>query len=156
MLSFHTIVVPTDFSDLSLAALGYAASFAERYNAKLEVIYVNEPALRVTDLAWVGIDERATEKEITDQSRRTLEKHLAAHLPPDTKVEATVVTGDAVDEITRLATDKNADLIVMATHGRSGLSHVLMGSTAEQVVRSAPCPVLTLRQPKQGKSEATG
>jgi universal stress protein A len=63
------------------------------------------------------------------------------------KVEATVLTGKAVDGIIQFARDQNADLLVMCTHGRTGLSHVLMGSTAEAVVREAPCPVLTLRQP---------
>lgn len=146
-LKFQVIVVPIDFSDYSLRALPYAVSLAERFDARLKVVYINEPSLQVSDVAWVGVDERTIDEDHLAQSRRALEKLVLDKIPNDIATDAEILTGDPVDKIVSYATDQNADLIVMATHGRGGLSHVLMGSVAEHVVRKAPCPVLTLKQP---------
>lgn len=147
MLSFKIIVVPTDFSDYSLRSLPYAIDLAARYGARLKIVFVNEPSLQVSDVAWVGVDERAMNTDHVREARRHLEKMVIDQVPPDVPADAEILSGNAVDEIIRYSRDVNADLIVMATHGRSGVSHMLMGSTAEQVVRKAPCPVLTLKQP---------
>jgi len=147
MLSFRIIVMPTDFSDYSLRALPYAIDLAAKYGARLKVIFVNEPSMQVSDVAWVGVDERAMNEDHSREARRHLEKLVLDQVPRDVPADAEVLSGNAVDEVIRYARDVNADLIVMATHGRSGVSHMLMGSTAEQVVRKAPCPVLTLKQP---------
>ncbi|MDH3198158.1 MAG: universal stress protein [Candidatus Krumholzibacteria bacterium] len=147
MLAFKIIVVPTDFSDHSLRALPYAVSLAEKFNARLKVIFVSEPALQVADVAWVGIDERSMSQEHLEEARRNLERIALEQVPTDVQVDAEVLTGDAVEAVISYARDVNADLVVMATHGRGGLSHMLMGSVAEQIVRKAPCPVLTLKQP---------
>ena len=147
MLHFNVIVVPTDFSDHSLRALPYAVSLAERYHAKLKVVHVNEPSLQVSDVAWVGVDDRTSIADRSENSRRTLEKIVLDHVPRDVPVDAEILTGDPVDSVVDFVRDCGADLIVMATHGRGGISHVLMGSVAEHIVRKAPCPVLTLKQP---------
>ena len=147
MLAFKVIVVPTDFSDHSLRALPYAVSLAEKFHARLKVVFVSEPALQVADVAWVGIDERSMSQEHLQEARRNLERIALDQVPTDVPVDAEVLTGDAVEAVISYARDVNADLIVMATHGRGGISHVLMGSVAEQIVRKAPCPVLTLKQP---------
>jgi len=147
MLSFKIIVVPTDFSDYSLRSLPYAIDLAAKYGARLKIVFVNEPSLQVSDVAWVGVDERAMNTDHVREARRHLEKMVIDQVPPDVPADAEILSGNAVDEIIRFSRDVNADLIVMATHGRSGVSHMLMGSTAEQVVRKAPCPVLTLKQP---------
>lgn len=147
MLAFKIIVVPTDFSDHSLRALPYAVSLAERFNARLKVVFVSEPALQVADVAWVGVDERSMSQEHLEEARRNLERIALEQVPTDVQVDAEVLTGDAVEAVISYARDVNADLVVMATHGRGGLSHMLMGSVAEQIVRKAPCPVLTLKQP---------
>ena len=149
MLSFNVIVVPTDFSDHSLRALAYAIGLAEQYEAAIKILYVNEPALQVSDMAWVGVDERSLTKERVKEARDQLDRIIQDQFPSNVEAEAEVRSGDAVDEITGYADAVNADLIVMATHGRTGLSHVLMGSTAEQVIRRASCPVLTLKHPMQ-------
>lgn len=149
MLSFNVILVPTDFSDHSLRALSYAIGLAEKYGADIKILYVNEPALQVSDMAWVGVDERSLKNEHVKEARQNLERIVREKIPPDLPSAAEVRNGDAVDEIIRFADDINADVIVMATHGRSGLSHMLMGSTAEQVIRKASCPVLTLKHPMQ-------
>ena len=147
MLSFKVIVVPTDFSDYSMRALPYAVDLAAKYNARLKVVFVNEPSLQVSDVAWVGVDERAVNSDHVREARRHLEKLVLEQVPTDVPTDAEILTGNAVEEVIRYARDVNADLIIMATHGRSGVSHMLMGSTAEHVVRKAPCPVLTLKQP---------
>jgi len=147
MLNFNVIVVTTDLSDYSLRALPYAIGLAERFDAKLKVVCVNEPALQVSDVAWVGIDTRASDEERQRDAMNAIEKIIREQVPRGVDVEAKVFTGNAVENIINYARDTNADLLVMCTHGRSGLSHVLMGSTAEAIVRRAPCPVLTLKQP---------
>jgi nucleotide-binding universal stress UspA family protein len=149
MLSFNVIVVPTDFSDFSMRALDYALGLAEKYDAKVEVLYVAEQTLQVSDMAWVGVDDRSIKDEHAEEARRQLEQLVAEKVPDDLPAAAEVRTGDAVDEIIGFAEERGADLIVMATHGRTGLSHMLMGSTAERVIRKASCPVLTLKQPMQ-------
>lgn len=153
MLSFRIIVVPTDFSDYSMRALPYAVDLASRYNARLKVVFVNEPSLHVSDVAWVGVDERTVSDDHAREARRHLEKLVLEFVPADVPADAEILSGNAVDEIIRFSSDVNADLIIMATHGRSGVSHMLMGSTAEQVVRKAPCPVLTLKQPMTIRGE---
>jgi nucleotide-binding universal stress UspA family protein len=147
MLSFRIIVMPTDFSDYSLRALPYAIDLAEKYDARLKVVFVSEPSMQVSDVAWVGVDERAMNEDHAREARRHLEKIILEQVPNDLPADAEILSGNAVDEVIGYAREVNADLIVMATHGRSGVSHMLMGSTAEQVVRKAPCPVLTLKQP---------
>jgi universal stress protein A len=149
MLSFSVIAVPTDFSDHSLRALSYALGLAEKYDADVKILFVNEPALQVSDMAWVGVDERSLKDEHVKEARANLDQIVREQISPDMPVEAVIRSGDAVDEIIAYADEVNADLIVMATHGRTGLSHILMGSTAEQVIRRASCPVLTLKHPMQ-------
>lgn len=147
MLSFNVIIVPTDFSDHSLRALAYAIGLAEKYGASVNLIFVKEPSLQVSDMAWVGVDERSLKEEHLKEAQRNMERIVKEQIPPELAAEPVVRSGDAVEEIIRYADKLNADLIVMATHGRSGLSHMLMGSTAEHVIRKAPCPVLTLKHP---------
>lgn len=147
MISLNVIVVPTDFSERSLVALEYATGLADKYDAKLKVIFVNEPGLSISDMAWVGVDKRAMDEEKIKESRRHIEEIVLKRIPVDVPADAEIIQGEAVTKIIEYAEDVNADLIVMATHGRTGVSHVLMGSVAEQVVRKAPCPVLTLKQP---------
>jgi nucleotide-binding universal stress UspA family protein len=147
MLNFNVIVMTTDLSDYSLRALPYAVGLAERFDAKLKILCINEPSLPVADAAWGGFDVRSTDNALITEAKQTLDQIVREQIPRDVPVDAMVVTGNAVDAIIDYARDQNADLLVMCTHGRTGLSHVLMGSTAEAVVRRAPCPVLTLRQP---------
>jgi nucleotide-binding universal stress UspA family protein len=147
MLNFNIIVVTTDLSEYSLRALPYAVGLAERFEAKLKILCINEPTVPISDVAWTGIDVHATDNALLTEARRALDKIVSEQVPRDLDVESKVITGNPVEGIIEFAREQNADLLVMCTHGRTGLSHVLMGSTAEAVVRRAPCPVLTLRQP---------
>jgi len=147
MLNFNIIVVSTDLSDYSLRALPYAIGLAERFEARLKIVCVQEPTLQVSDVAWVGIDTRAADEATARDTKAALDKIIREQVPDGLDAEAEVLTGNPVESIVNYARDTNADLLVLCTHGRGGLSHMLMGSTAEALVRRAPCPVLTLRQP---------
>jgi universal stress protein A len=147
MLNFNLIIVTTDLSDYSLRALPYAIGLAERFDADLRVISVNEPALPVSDVAWVSPMIAATDDERAAEIKQTLDKLISDQVPSTVRAESKVLFGNPVDAIVEYARETNADLIVSCTHGRGGLSHVLMGSTAEALVRHSPCPVLTLKQP---------
>jgi universal stress protein A len=147
MLNFNLIIVTTDLSDYSLRALPYAVGLAERFDAELKVVSVNEPALPVSDVAWVSPMIAATDDERAAEIKQTLDKLITDQVPRTVRAESKVLFGNPVDAIVEFARETNADLIVSCTHGRGGLSHVLMGSTAEALVRHSPCPVLTLKQP---------
>jgi universal stress protein A len=146
MLNFNVIIVTTDLSEYSLRALPYAVGLAERFEAQLKLVCVSEPAIQVADVAFVGIDPVLSQHQHSAVIRDGLAK-IVAGLPKTLDVEAKVLEGVAVDQIVKYAQETNADLIVSCTHGRTGFAHVLMGSTAEALVRRAPCPVLTLKQP---------
>ena len=147
MLAFREIVVTTDFSDRSLRALPYATGLAELFDARLRLVYAYEPVPRVTDVAWTGTSIEAMEKDDRDKATQSLEKIVSEQIPENIRAEAVVLDGKPVNAIIRYAEDENIDLIVMSTSGRTGLTHALMGSTAEALVRKAPCPVLTVKQP---------
>jgi len=138
------ILFPTDFSTLSDAALRHATALARDMGAKLLIVHVEEPpAAYGTGEMYYGIP---------DPDMPALQKMLAAVVPSDPSVpfEHRMITGDPASEIVALAKDEKADLIVMGTHGRTGLGRLLMGSTAEAVVRRAPCPVFTFKENKPG------
>ncbi len=147
MISFKEIVVPTDFSEHSLRALDYAVGLAQKFSSNLKLIYVIESMLQPADLAWTNVDQSELSKQHKESAQKQLETLKRERIPKGIASEASVVLGKAFVEIVRYARSVNADLIVMATHGHGGLSHILLGSTAERVVRKAPCPVLTIKHP---------
>ncbi len=135
------ILVPTDFSHTDDAAMELAASLARDSGATLLIVHAEEPptAYGGGEL-YYGLPEPATDN---------LRKMLSKVQPKDASVafEHRLITGDPAHAIVRLAKEEHVDLIVMGTHGRSGLSRMLMGSVAETIVRRAECPVLTYKQP---------
>lgn len=134
-----TILFPTDFSTLSDAALGHATALAKDTGAKLLIVHVEEPP------AAYGAGEMYY--GIPDPDNAELRRMLAKVVPSDPSVayEHRLVIGDPADEIVRLAEQEKVDLIVLGTHGRTGLRRMLMGSVAEAVVRRATCPVFTFK-----------
>lgn len=146
MLPIKTIVHPTDFSANSRYAWEVACALARDYGANLLVIHVEPPAPSYSELGAippVPID------------RHALERQLAEVKPSDAtlSVARTLRFGDEMIEITKFASENEADLIVMGTHGRTGLGRLLMGSVAEAVLRHAPCPVLTVKTPLKGQAK---
>jgi nucleotide-binding universal stress UspA family protein len=150
MISLKQVLFPTDFSELSVNALKYARSFAETFNAELHVLHVvDEAALYWTAVAPNSVPVGPSIDELTTIAKTEMEKFAKANLGNlKAGVITKVVTGRPFMEIIRYARDKTIDLVVIGTHGRSGLHHVLLGSVAEKVVRKAPCPVLTIRHPE--------
>jgi universal stress protein A len=144
-IRLQKILLPTDFSNYSAAATKYACELAKRFDAELHLLHTLETHLASTPTFGFGLD---LPKYVTE-SKAAVEKSLAGVLDPQWAAGRTVVkamvAGSPKVEIIAYARKHNIDLIVLATHGRTGLAHVLMGSVAESVVRTAPCPVLTVR-----------
>ena len=148
MAEINKILYPTDFSDLSAYALGYAALLAERLGAALHCIHVVDDSYQYwLSLEVTTIPAGPPVAELIDASAKQLDTFLADKVPPGVTVTKKILIGRPFVEIVRCARAEKVDLIVTGTHGRSGLSHVLMGSVAEKVVRKSPCPVLTVRHP---------
>jgi nucleotide-binding universal stress UspA family protein len=147
------ILVPVDFSDTSLHALDYAIEFGKPFKAALTVLFVVEPVYYATpaDLYGPAADLGALLEE-----QRRIGKEQLARLAADLKkrrvpAQTVLQTGTAYQVITDAARKVKADLIVLGTHGRTGFTHLLLGSVAERVVRTAPCPVITVRGKNSGK-----
>ena len=142
------IVFPVDFSPLSDSALPYAESMARDMGATLLIVHVEEPAV-----VYMAGESYVT---VMEPDRAALKEVLSQIVPSDSSIacEHHLLFGGPAEKIVNFAADKKADLIVMATHGRSGLKHILMGSVAEAVVRKAGCPVFTFK-PKRLTETAT-
>jgi universal stress protein A len=141
MLSIRRILHPTDFSANSAAALKVACSLAHDHGAELVLAHVTQVPLPMVAEGLVTIVAPPDYDVIRQQIKQVPIDD------PTLTVERIDLLGDAATEILQLATDKNCDLIVLGTHGRTGLKRLLMGSVAEEVVRKANCPVLTVKTP---------
>jgi universal stress protein A len=144
-MDIHRILAPTDFSDLSKQGLKSALELAQVYGAKLSLIHVVEPPPYPVE----GIVPSHLGATLLDDLERQASHELAQMLPVTqggtVDVARRVVVGIPYRKIVEVAEEEKADLLVMTTHGRTGLSHLVMGSVAEKIVRTAPCPVLTIR-----------
>ena len=144
----NKILVPVDFSDFSTKALDYALAFADQFDARIILLHVVEPAVypESSMLVATTLDDLNTDfLQVAQQKLGELRRDRIGERVPS---ELLVRMGRAFSEIAAAATDLDVDLIILATHGYTGLKHVLLGSTAERVVRHAPCPVLTVRDPE--------
>jgi universal stress protein A len=155
MMAVRQILVPIDFSAPSRAALTYAVALAERLGATLEVLHVWEPPRYVGPeaVAFVPADVAHPDWEEVRQRVRTEVERLVASVGGASPARVRVVPGAPRELIPEVAAEIGAELVIMGTHGRSGLARVFLGSVAEAVVRHAPCPVLTLRAPPRGAGE---
>lgn len=145
-IQIQKILVPVDFSPQSMKALQYALSFAEQYNARLVLLNVVEPAVYPTELGYIPSEIETLHESVLAGARERLRKLVQEQMPPGIPAEQQIRVGSPYLEITAAAKEMNSDLIVIATHGYTGLKHVFLGSTAERVIRHAPCPVLTVRE----------
>jgi len=146
MLALKTILVPTDFSEASETALEYAKGLASAFGSSIHVVHVMEDLLAH---AWSAEVYVASMPNLRHEIEQEAKDRLAAMIEPDDRarfsVSTTVVAGSPFLEIVRYAKANAVDLIVMGTHGRGPIAHMLLGSVAEKVVRKSPCPVLTVR-----------
>ncbi len=144
-LPIRRILVPIDFSVHSKNALRYAVPMAEQYNAMLHLIYVIEPTVYPADLGFGQVIVPGVEEELRTKSEDELRLLVENEIGGRAKAEYVVRTGKPHQEILSEAEDKGADLIIVATHGHTGVEQMLFGSTAMRIVRLARCPVLTIR-----------
>ena len=144
-IRLQKILLPIDFSNHSAAATKYACELATKFDAELHLLHTLEQHIASTPEFGMGL---ALPRYI-NESRAAAEKALAGVLDPKWSAGRTVIQavieGTPKVEIIRYASRQNIDLIVLSTHGRTGLPHLMMGSVAESVVRTSPCPVLTVR-----------
>lgn len=150
MEQIKKILVPIDFSDYSKNALKYAARFAKQFNAKIYLIYVVEPMIYPADFSMGQVAIPSTDIDLHSRAEEELKKLAKDIINSNSQVEILIKTGKPFVEIIETASANDIDLIIIATHGHTGVEHLLFGSTAEKVVRKAPCPVLTLREPIKG------
>ena len=147
MLALKTVLVPTDFSDASESALRYGKAMAEAFGASLHVVHVMEDLLAHAWAAEVYVSSMPQLRdEIEKESRQRLETLLGEGDRTKFRAEIALLAGNPFLEIIRYAKAHDVDLIVMGTHGRGPIAHMLLGSVAEKVVRKSPCPVLTVRE----------
>lgn len=141
VLGIDHILVPIDFSRTSVEALRYAVPLARQFGAKLTLFYAIEPPPYGPELSFPAVNLTATKIA----AREKLTKLANRAIPKEVKCRVEVRCGPAYECAIEAARERGVDLIVLTTHGYTGLKHVLMGSTAERVVRHAPCPVLVVR-----------
>lgn len=144
MINYQKILCPIDYSDCSMNALAYAAKLAIKDSARLYLIYVKEE--HASDYGGLKFDAELNRTAETDAA---IEQKLRSSIPEEIRrcinIETLIRVGIPFEEILKAARDLEADLIVMGTHGRTGISHMVIGSVTEKVIRNAPCPVLCIR-----------
>ena len=148
MAAYKKILLTTDFSDYSKVAIPHAVTMAHQFGSEITVLHVLEPLLTPVDFAWgpMALSED-WESQRTEHSRQFLDEWVKSEIPPDITVTPYLAHGIPIREILRAIDEQNIELVVMATHGQTGISHALFGSTTEKVVRRSPIPVLTIHQP---------
>lgn len=149
---FRKILVPTDFSETAGTALYYAKELAHQFNAELHLVHVCEDPMLLAGWPVMASVPAPEVGEEVAALREQLKSLMASDDRTPLKTDVHVIIGQPTGlAISRYAAEHEFELIVMGTHGRGPLTHALMGSVAEHVVRSAPCPVLTIRHPTHGK-----
>lgn len=145
-IQIHTILCPVDFSESSEHALRYAKAFAQAHQARLLLLHVVDlPAGYLTSEIPLPADALEQQKAACTENLTAVTETVRREHP---QTDWLVEEGNPSPRIIETARKHNVDLIVIGTHGRTGLAHVLLGSVAEKVVRRAPCPVLTVKHPE--------
>lgn len=153
MITFGRILAPTDFSSHSHEALRYACGLAERFGAELHLIHVlSEIVPTGPDPLLMPVMPPQFYAEDEQRAKDALKTAIKPEWGAPASLSTAVCWGAPAEAIVDYAAENKADLLVIATHGRTGLSHVLMGSVAERIVRESPCPVLTIRSAPAGAS----
>jgi nucleotide-binding universal stress UspA family protein len=141
-IQIENILVPVDLSEPSLKSVQYAITFGRHFGAKLTLLYVVPPMIYTPELPYPIPDP----PDQTEQLQKELHEFRAARIPEDVKVDTVVCTEATPEGILSVAREYRSDLIIITTHGRTGLKRLFLGSTAERVVREAPCPVLVVHE----------
>jgi nucleotide-binding universal stress UspA family protein len=149
MIKIAKILHPTDFSEPSKLALEYAAALAKKFDAELEILHIMFDETQVVSFYLPQVTMQSLSADIETGSEKQLTEFIESQPSlKGVKYTKQLIKGTPFIEINKRAEQIGADMIVLGTHGRTGLDHVLFGSTAEKVVRKAPCPVFTVRPEK--------
>ena len=143
MKEFKKILVPTDYSDVSTTALDYALSLSKLFGARVFLLHALD-TIPVLALQTVDLTTETVIFETERNARDDMHQFAESKINEMSNIVEVVRKGVAEEEIVKFAKEEGIDLIIMATRGRSGLSHVLMGSVAEKVIQQSPVPVLTI------------
>jgi nucleotide-binding universal stress UspA family protein len=151
MVKPKRVLWPTDFSELSLHAGRYARGFCRQFDAQLHVIHVVPPPLSpdVSLIVSAEVPVSVSEPELLEGAESALAQLIREHFEDDQSIVTKILFGNPWPSICSYANDNEIDLVIVTTHGRTGLTHALIGSTAERIVQHAPCPVLTIKHPQK-------
>lgn len=149
MLTMKKILIPIDFSEYSKDALSYAVEFNRSFAAHILLIYVVEPVIYPADFSFGQVALPSMELELRERGQTQLDTLIKNEIPGDMSASGIVRSGKPFVEIIKTAREEAVDLIIIATHGHTGIEHILFGSTAEKVIRKSPCPVLSIRSSNQ-------
>ncbi len=156
MFPFKNILFPTDFTPHARAALKYAAAFAREGRGRVVLFSVQEGSVPANLLTLPERVFEETEKNWLQQLRADVKELLDDPLVEGLEVDPVIIEGEPAPEIARAARDFSIDLVTIVTHGRKGMARALWGSTAEEIIAEAPCPVLTIRPPQRDFVEHRG
>jgi nucleotide-binding universal stress UspA family protein len=145
MREIKTVLLPVDFSDSSELLADYALTFGTRFSARVFVLHVVSSLEDYTGLYLPHISLETVMGEVYLSAKKSLNEFCLKYFEKKIQYESILAKGDAYREILNTAAEKKVDVIIMGTHGRSGLDHLVFGSTVERVLRGAECPVLTVR-----------
>ncbi|MBI3005521.1 MAG: universal stress protein [Ignavibacteriales bacterium] len=154
MKTIKKILVPTDLSDLSFEAIELAKSLAKVYKARLFLLHTVD-VVPVVSFPTVDFTLETALNDETEKAKDIVERIISEKLSDVDDVAALIRRGVAYEEIMKFVNEEGIDLIVMATHGRTGLPHIIMGSVAEKIVRHSHVPVMTVKPPKVRRSLKT-
>lgn len=146
-MPIRRILFPTDFSEYAEHAWSYALTFAQEFGAEVHLLHVVAPPPHLAEAYAVNFDPEKMVKALTEEANASMDRTVEAAKSWGLIFHREVRVGVDFREIIDYVTKQDIDLIVMATHGRTGLAHALLGSVAEKVVRKSPCPVLTIKHP---------
>jgi universal stress protein A len=142
---FSRILLPTDFSDCSAEAARVALALAERFGSRITVLHVLDEPAALDPMFRGDVPLELLRSRMESFAKESMEAFLSSHFTGPGNFDTILAAGIPYREIIRKARECGAGLIVIGTHGRTGVEHVIFGSTAEKVVRNSPCPVLTVR-----------
>ena len=148
-MNIRKILVPSDFSDYSVTAFEWAQEFAAKWDAQILVLHVFSTTPPIPSMEGMGTNWALLEADLRTDIDTRLKQFVVNPLISPNQIQTKVRIGSVFYEICQAAEQDTIDLIVMGSHGRTGLQHVLLGSVAERVVRHAPCPVLVVGQKAQ-------
>lgn len=146
-MPIRRILFPTDFSEYADHAWSYALTFAQEFDAEVHLLHVVAPPPRLAEAYAVNFDPEKMIKALAGEANTSMDRMVEAAKSRGLIFHREVRVGVDFREIIDYVAKHDIDLVVMATHGRTGLAHALLGSVAEKVVRKSPCPVLTIKHP---------